>query len=129
MGGGLNWNHIIHGLNDDGEVDPKQGGGVEIISICVVFVKSAPSADEKPADRGATPAWASSLSNSTTAEGSLIRNAYWIKRKNCVHFFLAFTFTGDNRTKLPRSLILIIKRILMLYDFKRINEKALWNFA
>ena len=28
------------------------------------------------------------------------------KEKNCVPFFLSFTFTGDNRTKSPRSYVL-----------------------
>ena len=42
-------------------------------------------------------------SNSTTAEGSFDSKCILDKEKTCVQFFLAFTFTGDNRTKSPIS--------------------------
>ena len=86
----------------------RKSKGFEI--LWVVFVKSAATADENRSTEELLPAWVSLLGNSTTAEGSFDLKRILDKEKTCVQFFLTFTFTGDNRTKSPRSCVLLMQK-------------------
>ena len=85
--------------------DPKQGGAVKILEHCELFSRKKCS-HQQPKNRSTEkllPGPPVRFATHTQLQKNLlIRNAYWIKIK-IVSLLLPFIFTGDNRTKPPRS--------------------------